>query len=436
MDGLPLLLANHRFSELFRDELGWDRSSGIVAIDVDDRRLQFEAIAQKRGFQVLHCSADRRVLFNRGLLRRAQNLVSRTYQKHILIYSCSNPPKQVWQWAVRLPDGRKMRRREHPFFSSFPPDSLLSLLNRLHIDRGDGEDITIIDALLRYQESLGASSQLDLFAKRPMFAELSDQLAVAMRRGDEEAFHAFILLHRPLARHHSRRLWRAFGMDPEDAEQIAIIGLIKAARRFDPERGIQFSTYATHWVRQVCQSLGPYSALFIRLPAHVIGSYLPIHRRIKKLESDYGSRRAKDELELRCEEDPQFYRMWLMLERVLHVKSLSDKNETEYEDARSLLDSDEYEPIEQVMNQEFGERIHAAMSRLNKRESRFLRLHYGMDGDSLTLAEIGRREGLTRERVRQIQASAEKKLRKHIEQEFKDLLPSRVVDTEKSDEEP
>jgi len=100
--GLFQLLADHQFAELFHHELGWDRSSGTVAVDVNEWHLEFKAVAQKHGFQVLQCTSDRQVLFNRALPRRVQRLIAQRVHKHILIYSFTRPLKQVWQWAVRL----------------------------------------------------------------------------------------------------------------------------------------------------------------------------------------------------------------------------------------------------------------------------------------------------------------------------------------------
>jgi hypothetical protein len=182
MDGLSKLLADHRFTELFCDELGWDRSSGTMTVNVDDHRLNFVAIAQKRGFQVLHCTGNRRLLLNHGLLRRAQAQIARTIHEHILIYSCSNPPKQVWQWAARTPDGRRLRHREHPFFSSSPPDSLQKRLTGLGFSLDEESDVTFVDALHRVRAALDVSPELNLFAKRPWYAERSDELAVAMKQ--------------------------------------------------------------------------------------------------------------------------------------------------------------------------------------------------------------------------------------------------------------
>jgi RNA polymerase sigma factor (sigma-70 family) len=397
-----------------------------VAIDVDDRHFEFEAVAQKRGFQVLLCIADRRVLFNRGLLRRIQGLVSKTIHEHILIYSCNRPPKQVWQWAVRMPDGRKLRHREHPFFSGSPPASLLSRLKGFRFSLDEEADVTFVDALQRVRTALDAPPELNLFARRPWYAERSDKLAVAMAQGDEGAFHAFILLHRPLARHIAKRLQRTFGMDADDAEQIGVIGLIEAARRFNPERGTQFSTYATYWVRQACQRFGPDAALFIRLPAYFVESFLPFQRHIEKLAS-HGPARAKDELARLGAEDRWFLPRWMAFERAMNVRSLSHRGEPEYFEARSLQAAVEDEPLQRVLYEERVERIRAAMACLNERDRRFLRLRYGMEGGPQTLDEIGQTAGITRERVRQILLTAEKKLRTVVSRELKDLLPSRVV---------
>jgi RNA polymerase primary sigma factor len=424
MDGLSQNLAAHRFAELFRDELGWDRSSGTLAVTVGERRLEFEAVAQKRGFQVLQCTADRRVLFNRGLLRRAQGRVSRTIHEHILIYSCSNPPKQVWQWAVRTPDGRRLRQREHPFFSGSPPDSLLDRLSGLRFSLDEEADVTLVDALHRVRTALDVPADLNLFVRRPAYAERSDELAVAMAQGDGEAFHAFILLHRPLARHFSKRIQRIFGLDPDDAEQIGVIGLIEAALRFDPERGYQFSTSAFHWVRQACQRFGPEAAMLIRMPAYLAQSLCRIRRHLERLRTEFGPGRANDELVRLCWDDPGFWRRWLAFQRAVNVRSLSDCREPEYFEARTLPAAAEDAPLQSILRAERVESIRAAMAVLSERQRRLVRLRYGMDGEPRVLGEIGQIEHISPERVRQILIVAERRVRRFIECKWKDLVPA------------
>jgi len=96
-------------------------------------------------------------------------------------------------------DGRRLRPREHPFFSGSPPAALGARLNGLRFTLDEEENVTFIDALHRVREALDLSPELNLIAKRPWLAERSDELAVAMAQGDKEPFDAFILLHRPLA---------------------------------------------------------------------------------------------------------------------------------------------------------------------------------------------------------------------------------------------
>jgi RNA polymerase primary sigma factor len=423
MGGLPRLLADHRFADLFREELGWDRASGTMSIRVDERRLTFEAVAQKRGFQVLHCIADRRVLFNRGLLRRTQGQVARAVHEHILIYSCTAPSQQVWQWVVRMPDGRRLRHREHSFFSSSPPAPFVDRLNSLRFSLDEESDVTFADALHRVRAALDMAPELNLFAKRPGYAERSDELAVALIKGDADAFHQFILLHRPLARQIAKRLQRLYGMDADDAEQIGVIGLIKAARGFDPERGAQFSTYAAPVVRQICQRLGPDAALFIRLPFNIVSSFFPIRRYLEELRTAFGPGRANDELARLCIEDPRFFQRWLGFQRVLNVRSLSDRREPEYFEARTVKAPVDDDPLHKELHRERVEGIRAAMECLDLRDRRVLRLRYGMEGDPQTLKEIGQTEGITGERVRQILTRAEARLRILVKRELNDPVP-------------
>src|SRR5437867_376196 len=113
------------------------------------------------------------------------------------------------------------------------------------------------------------------------YAERSDELAKAMQNGDKEAFHRFLVLHLPLARKISKRLCRCFGMRPDDAEQIAFLGLLRAARKYRPEFGYRFSTYAYQPIKNACWRHGPDFALMIHLPINV---FWPCFRLRRSLE--------------------------------------------------------------------------------------------------------------------------------------------------------
>ncbi|HET6884433.1 MAG TPA: sigma-70 family RNA polymerase sigma factor [Pirellulales bacterium] len=410
MKELATYLADHRFAELFREELGWDRCAGSLATTVDDRRLVFDVIAHKRGLQVLQCAAHRQILLNRGLLRRAQRAIESRFHEHIVIWCCDHPPKQVWQWALRMDDGRRLRHREHPFFSATPPPAFLARLVGLRCSLEEEADVSIIDALRRVRAALDVSAEQNLFARWPKFAERSDELAVAMSNGEPGAFDEFVLLHRPLARHYSKWLQHAYRMDAEEAEQIAMIGVMIAARRFNPERGLQFSTYACYWIRQVCQRVGPDTALLIRLPAHIVQRFFPLRRRLGRVRLQFGPARANEELESRYLNNERFYRQWLGFERAVAVRSLSDRRECEYRQARRLS-QDTPTPADECLSHERDQIVRAAVEQLQPRDARFVRLRYGMDGLPQTLEEIGRADGITRERVRQILERAEGRLR-------------------------
>ncbi len=328
-----------------------------------------------------------------------------------------------------LPDaGRQaLRHREHPFFSGSPPVPLLKRLTCLRFSLDEESEVTFVDALHRVRAVLDASPDVNLFARRPWYAERSDELAMAMTNGEPDAFSDFILLHWPLARHISKRLQRTYGMAVDDAEQIGVIGLIKAARRFKPDRGYQFSTYATYWVRQACQSLGPDAGLFIRLPINVRSAFFPIRRHLEKVRTAFGPGRVNDELARLCAEDKRFFRQWLAFERAVDVRSLSDPQEPEYFEARTVAAPADDEPLHRVLHREQIERIRATLECLQPRQRRLIRLRYGMEGDPLTLEEIGLVEGITRERVRQILFRAEERLRHFMERKLTDLVPMTSV---------
>jgi RNA polymerase sigma factor (sigma-70 family) len=257
MESPAPFLGEHRFKAMFTNLLGWDHANNALKVSAAGRDFSFTSVAHKRGLQVLHASTENLVLINRGLLRNVQRLVAKTFHEHILIFSCENPRKQVWQWAIFLPDGRKVRHREHPFFSHLPPEPFLNRLGNLRFTLDEEENATLMDALDRVRRVLDTSADLNLFVKHPRYAERSAELFAAAKNGDVRALHRFLVFHLPLARKISTRLCRWFGMLPEDAEQIGFFGLMEAARRFRPELGCQFSTYATPWVKQVCQRYGP-----------------------------------------------------------------------------------------------------------------------------------------------------------------------------------
>ncbi len=408
MQNIEHYLAQHDFETLFIENLGWDRFRSTVVIDVRDRSCTLQAVAQKRGFVVFACQTERALLADRQLLRELQRKLSKSYHEHILIHFCELPRKQVWQWVIRAADTKQLCHREHPFFSNRPPPNLIERIQKLNISLADEDQTNLIDVLARVRTVLLPESEFDLFARRPWYAKKSDELAMAIKRGEPGAFGTFVEFHMPLARKSSRSITRWFAIDPEDAEQIAMIGLLEAARRFEPERGAQFSTYASYWIRQMCQRYGLECGLSIHVPTHVFWPCYKIQFVEAELAATYGEQEAKvrlvDELERAGITDEQ----WKNFGVARHLELFCDV------DKHTLTDIDTDHDVRSistdVSDQESRSRIRECIESLKPRQAQILRMRYGFDQPEMTLQEIAKTMGITRERVRQIQFKAEKKL--------------------------
>ena len=161
-------LRDHRFKALFTEVLGWEHSNGNIPVSVDGREFTFTSVAHKRGLHVLQAATDKLFLINRTLLRKVQRIVSQSYHEHILIYCCEQPRKQVWQWAIRMPDGRKLRHREHPFFPDSPPASFLSRISGLQFTLAEEENATLVEALSRGALRFGHNGRSKLVCETPV----------------------------------------------------------------------------------------------------------------------------------------------------------------------------------------------------------------------------------------------------------------------------
>lgn len=335
MDNIASALSTHSFEHLFIESLGWDRARSALTITLRDQAFDLQPVAKKRDFIVLACPAHRVMLANRQLLRVVQREVSRTYHEHIVIYYSETPRKQVWQWMVRVPGGKRIRHREHPFFSDNPPPRLLERLKRLAISWDEEEATTLTDVLSRVREVLLPGSELELFAKWPSYAAKSDALVMAVKRGEPGAFEQFVEFHMPLARKASRMLIRWFGMTPEDAEQTAMIGLLEAARRFNPELGFQFSTYASFWIRQACQRHGLEWGFPLRMPDYAFWPCYRMQYVEAELIATWGQHDARDRLRKELKAAGIEWEQW---ERFRKARDLACFSDVEGSELRHLAD--------------------------------------------------------------------------------------------------
>ena len=408
MDNIKSTLAVHQFEHLFLELLGWDRFRSTVTVNGLETAVDLVAVAQKRGVVVFACPLHRTDLANRSLLRQHQRQVRKLHHEHILIHFCETPRKQVWQWVTAVGDGKRVLHREHPFFSHDPPPRLLERLEDLAIPIEMEENTTLVDVLDRVRAALFPDSELNLFAKKPWYAKRSDQLAMDLKAGKPGAFGEFVEFHLPLARRSSRMLVRWFGMDADDAEQTAMIGLLEAARRFDPERGYQFSTYASYWIRQSCQRYGVEWGLPMRVPIH---RFWPCYRMTfvrAELIATHGERGAESRFNEELEAAGITREQW---DDFCHARQVGCFTDVDVCDRRQLtLVDDESDNADYAIEHEMEDAVHRALESLNPRQAFILRMRYGFGSKPHTLQETADELGITRERVRQIQARAEEKL--------------------------
>jgi len=202
------------------------------------------------------------------------------------------------------------------------------------------------------------------------------------------------------------------GLSLLDLIQEGNIGLMKAVDRFQYRRGFKFSTYATWWIRQnVGRAVADYGRT-IRLPVHVIESLNQLTRARAELAAQLGRVPRPEELAARMR--VPVGKVLLLLDAAKTPTSLEapigEREETPLGDL--VRDTNTPSPEDEVLRSALADEVEHAMAPLNEREREVLRLRYGLGLDrELTLAEVGRRLSVTRERVRQIEAKALAKIR-------------------------
>lgn len=200
-----------------------------------------------------------------------------------------------------------------------------------------------------------------------------------------------------------------------DLVQIGTIGLMTAIDKFDPFRGFQFSTYATHWIRQAIRREQAKLDRNIRLPFHVVEELNSLLQLRHKLDSDLN--RSPTGVELAAELDVEPDRVKFLLQHARPPESLDLLMEEGAEAVEKELklheSADGGEPID-VLDWIAGNAVEEALGSLTSREAQIIELRFGIGHKhALTLEQIGQRFGLTRERIRQIEAKALSKLRNH-----------------------
>lgn len=265
------------------------------------------------------------------------------------------------------------------------------------------EGVALDDPVKTYLKEIG---QVPLLT-----AEQETELARAAQAGDEDArrhlSEANLRLVVSVAKRYAGR-----GLPFLDLIQEGNLGLMKAAEKFEPERGFKFSTYATWWIRQAITRAMADQARTIRVPVHMVEVINKLSRVQRQMLQDLGREPTPDELARELDmpvEKVQEVQKYGREPISLHTP-LGEDGDSEFGDL--IEDTDAIAPSDAVAFSLLQDQFKQVLETLSPRESGVIKMRYGLeDGQPKTLDDIGRVYGVTRERIRQIESKTMSKLR-------------------------
>ena len=286
-------------------------------------------------------------------------------------------------------------------------DADLPLLDDAQIGRLEhelsAEGVALDDPVKAYLKEIG---QVPLLS-----AEEEQTLARAARAGDADArrrlSEANLRLVVSVAKRYAGR-----GLPFLDLIQEGNLGLMKAAEKFEPDRGFKFSTYATWWIRQSITRAIADQGRTIRIPVHLVEHINRVRKTAGELLRKNGREPTAEEIAVRLEMEPDRVRELLQLaqEPVSLETPVGEEEDAHLEDF--IQDEEAGIPVDEAGRQLLRRELMSVLKSLTPREERVITLRFGLDdGRPRTLEELGKEFNVTRERIHQIEAKALRKLR-------------------------
>jgi len=241
--------------------------------------------------------------------------------------------------------------------------------------------------------------------------EEEQKLARRFQKGDLQAGHRLVTANLRFVVKVAYE-YRSYGIRMSDLIQEGNIGLMKAVDKFEYRRGYKFSTYATWWVRQAITRAIADQARTIRIPVHMIETINKLIRTSRQLVQELGREPTSEELAKKLELPVSKIRkvMRIAQEPISLETPVGEEEESHLGDF--LIDHAVVSPSEAVINLNLREQTAQVLKTLTPREERVIKMRFGLeDGSEHTLEEVGQSFAVTRERIRQIEAKALRKLR-------------------------
>ena len=294
-------------------------------------------------------------------------------------------------------DSVRLHLREIGKIPLLTGDEELELAQKVVANR---EELDEVQTSLK-QDDLTPSERRKLEARAARLSRPKDKMAEANMR-----------LVVSIAKRYSGR-----GLDFLDLIQEGHTGLLRAVEKFDPEKGFKFSTYATWWIRQAITRAIADQARTIRIPVHMVETINKLLRTQRRMTQELNREPTIEELAKELEMEPEKVEYVIKIKQ--DISSLDAGVGRDGDDEDSVLgdfieDEDSATPEESASNQLLKEQVQSVLSTLSEREQKIVKTRFGLEnGKSHTLEEVGQEFAVTRERIRQIEAKALAKLRKH-----------------------